>query len=544
MEQQLSSMAPSDRGQHTEELVYAPAVLILSQDLYPRKIEIVREYIQNASDALDEYMSVADYIRDRAEPLIKVSIKGRSLLIFDDGIGMDDEEIEKLKRIAYSEKKAGEEAGYKGIGRLAGIAVADKLKISSTSYGSNRLYHFEFRAGDMREDISAKKKAGIQEPASLVINRHTETWWTDIDPESHYTLVEIRDISESCADLLDPETLIEYIGDIAPVGFAPAPEFCYGALISEKLRRNVPDYSPKIIYLAKANGERVRIYKPYRNEMVLAEPDFIEIQDPDDSNRLLAYCWFASKGKEILGKVRPSGRIFSVEASDIKRRRRFAGLAYKLFGFTIGDRFLPQRTLWTTALPRALWFTGEIHVIDKGVMPTTDRSDFVETTARKRLYEVAAKQIPGKLIKLAEEISNNRKAYDDAAILKDKLEAYKSKLGQHAIDRADLKTIRQDLREILEKLNNRQGKCRDSDVLAFLKEVTQIGQEFKETLDDPKVLKRIKSVADIAAELTMTSKARKVFEIIMETLAHYYADNKEEYHRVAEEIYKALRKRY
>jgi hypothetical protein len=329
------------------------------------------------------------------------------------------------------------------------------------------------------------------------------------------------------------------------VDFAPGSDFSYGPLIADKLRRNVPDYSPKTIFLAKPNGERVRIYKPYRNDMVLAEPDFKEIQDPQDPNRLLAYAWFASKGQEILGKVRPSGRIFRVDqGKDIEQKQRFAGLAYKLFGFTIGDRSLPQRTLWTTALPRALWFTGEIHVVDKRVVPTTDRSDFVETHARDKLYEAARKEIPPKLIRLAQEISDNRKAHDDAVKLKAKLEAYKSKLGQYAIDRGDLRTIREDLREILEKLSERQRKCNDSEVGAFVKEVKNIGEQLKATLDDPKVLKRMRSVADIAAELRMTSKARKVFEVIMEALQRYYADNKEEYQRVAEEIYKALRKRY
>jgi len=36
-------------------------------------------------------------------------------LIFDNGIGMDNEGIAKLKRIAYSEKKAGEEAATKAL---------------------------------------------------------------------------------------------------------------------------------------------------------------------------------------------------------------------------------------------------------------------------------------------------------------------------------------------------------------------------------------------------------------------------------------------
>jgi histidine kinase/DNA gyrase B/HSP90-like ATPase len=308
----------------SEELVYAAAVLILSEDLYPRKLEIIREYIQNASDALDDFIRVAEYLQDRSEPQIKISIQGRSLLIFDNGIGMDEEEIAKLKRIAYSEKRMGEEAGYKGIGRLAGIAVANKLKISSTSYGDPKLYHFEFRARDMRQDISESKKRGVQESATKVINRHTEMWFTDIDPDEHYTLVELRDIHESHDELLEPEQLMEYIGDIAPVDFPPEEHFSFGPLITENLFVNVPDYSPKSIYLSGPGFDRQHIYKPYTNEMLLAKPEFKVIRNPDNPSDLLAYYWYAPKGQQILGKVRPVGRLFSIEGRSVKEKYRLA----------------------------------------------------------------------------------------------------------------------------------------------------------------------------------------------------------------------------
>lgn len=544
MEREVSSARIERVDQRSEELVYAAAVLILSEDLYPRKLEIVREYVQNASDALDEYMTVAEQIEDRAEPVIKISIQGRSLLIYDNGIGMDEEEIEKLKRIAYSEKKAGEEAGYKGIGRLAGIAVADKLKISSTSYGDSKLHHFEFRAKEMRQEISENKKRGIQEPASQAINRHTNTWEIETDPDEHYTMVELRDIKESCSELFDPAKLKEYVGDIGPVDFAPSTEFIHGPAISDKLRQNVPDYSPKAIFLSTASGERVRIYKPYTNEMSISAPDFIKIASPDNPSELLAYCWYASKGKEMLGRFRPAGKIFSVEGAKEKEKRRFAGMAYKLFGFSIGDRTLPQRTLWTTTLPRALWFTGEIHIIDKEVTPTTDRSHFVENEARERLFSQAALRIPPDLIKEAQRISDDRKAHDDSAKIKKDFDNLKSKLENSQIDRADIKTIKGGLRESLTQLKDREKKCKDTDILNFVKEVAKQGRGLETALDDPKLLQRMKTVADIASELNMTSKARKVFEIIMETLTRYFADDKAQYYSIAEQIYKALRKRY
>lgn len=527
----------------TEELVYAAAVLILSEDLYPRKLEIIREYIQNASDALDDYSKIADFVEERWEPVIKVSIQGRSLLIFDTGTGMDDEEMAKLKRIAYSEKKQGEEAGYKGIGRLAGIAVANKLKISSTSYGDPNLHTFEFRAGEMREDVSRKKKAGEQEPASLVINRHTSMSKTEVDAESHYTLVELRDIRDSCLDILEVDPLREYVADIAPVEYAPDSEFQYGSLISRKLRENVPDYSPKAVYLSTSIGERIRVYKPYTDDSKLSEPDFIEVRNPDDSEELLAYCWYASKGLEMLDKIRPAGKIFAIEGDGPERKHRLAGLVYKLFGFSIGDRTLSERTLWTTTLPRARWFTGEIHIVDKNILPTTDRSNFVENEWRAKMYSQARDAIASRLNREAQKISDNRQAFETALRVKQRLEECQKRLSNGQMEQADLKTVRDDVNRELDHLRKRSIKCKDGDVQRQIKEVAILGSAVKQELADPKRLRKAKTIANIETELSMTSKTRKVFEIIMETLQNHFED-KNEYYAVASKIYSALRKKY
>lgn len=528
-------------NEQKQEHVYAAALRILSEDLYPRKLEVIREYIQNASDAIDDWRKIADVVEDRSEPQIKISIQGRSLGIYDNGIGMGQEEIAKLNRIAYSEKKAGEGAGYKGIGRLAGIAVAEKLKVSSTCYGEPTLYNFEFRSGDMRRDISEKKRQGIQELASVVIDRHTSWWQIDIDPADHYTFVELWGIEPSCDELLDEQKLIEYVGDIGPVDFSP--DFKYGDEISEKLSQFVPDYSPKAVYLSKADGKKIRIFKPYRDSMEIAEPGYLEIADPENATNLLAFAWHCTNAGEILGEMRPIGRIFAVgdgESAEIKRR--FAGLVYKLFGFTIGDRSLPERTLWTKARARALWFTGEIHIVDKSVTPTTDRSNFVENEARAALYTEARKKIPPKLNELAERISNNRKAYQDSEKIKRKLETYERKLENGEIDRADLRPVREEIEEGLQKLKVR--KCTDKEIDAFKKQVLKIGVDLKEDLKDPKKLKSTASLADLASELKMASKARKVFLIIMETLQQHFANDKDEYHIIAKKVHEALRKRY
>ncbi|HEV2395798.1 MAG TPA: ATP-binding protein [Candidatus Sulfotelmatobacter sp.] len=522
-----------------EELFYAPAVQILSEDLYPRKLEIVREYIQNASDALDDWMKISEFIpTDRSEPQIRVSIQGKSLLIFDNGIGMAEEDIPKLKRVAYSEKKIGEEAGYKGIGRLAGIAVADKLKITTTTYGDPKLHYFEFRAAEMRQYISEQKRQGKNEPASPVIQRHTRTWWKDIDPAEHCTLVEIHNIKDSCDELLDPDVLMEYIGDIGPVDFAP--DFEHGSLISDNLRIMVPDYSPKPIYLAR-DGKQVRVYKPFTKEMKVAPPEFIDIRDPDNAAEVLAYCWYTSNADEFLGKMRATGKIFSVAGEKVAERRRFAGLVYKLFGFSIGDRYLPERTLWTTARARAPWFTGEIHIVDKNVQPTTSRSDFIENAARTKLY-TQAQRISLVLNSKAQTISDNRNVFTDAERIRKKLEGVKTQLDNKQIDRSDIKVIKAELEKSFRKLRKRDST--DKEIGNFQKEVRRLAESIKDDLNDPKKLKQGKSVSDLVKDLDMSTKARKVFQIVMEALQQHYSEDKDEYHVVADKIHKALKDKY
>jgi molecular chaperone HtpG len=531
----MTSAAPEP-----EELVYAAAIVILSNELYPRKLEVVREYIQNASDAIDSFTQIADVLGDRSSPQIKISIQGRSLLIWDNGIGMDKAEISKLKRIAYSEKREGEEAGYKGIGRLAGIAVANKLLISSTCYGDPKLHKFEFRARDFQEDISAKKREGLQEPASFVINHHTTISEFDVDPREHYTMVELREIDEAHPELLDPDRLNEFIGEIAPVGFAP--DFKYGDRISDSLAKHVPDYSPKAVWLTTSAGDRIQIYKPYANSMMLSDPEFIDITDSNDG-RALAYCWCATRGKEMLGRIRAAGNKFVVPGTSPEERKRFAGLAYKLFGFSIGDRNLPLRTLWKKDYTRPLWFTGEIHIVDKAIKPTTDRSDFIDNDPRRRLYSVGEKRIARHLNNLAQTISNNRQAHDLALKWKRRFEELGEQLDEGGIERAEVKSRKDELNEALESQLKRD--CKDKEILSFVRQVAQEGRTLQKRLGEAKIGKDSNSeISDLAHELRLTSAARKVYMIIMETLEHYFRDDKDVYYELSAKIKQALKKKY
>lgn len=538
----MSAEMPAPAAPESEELVYAAAVVILADDLYPRKLEIVREYIQNASDALDSFSRVSDVINDPTDPLIKVSIQGRSLIIWDNGIGMDAAEIQKLKRIAYSEKKVGREAGYKGIGRLAGIAVAKKLIISSTSFGDPQLHRFEFRARDLHADIDEARRRGAQESATAVLNRHITISAIDVDPRDHYTMVELREIDDPDSDLLDATKLREFVGDIAPVGFDPS--FTHAATITSALRREVPDYSPKTIWLATGPGERVQVFKPYTNEMELADPDFVPIRD--QGGDMVAYCWYAAKGRPILGKMRPTGKIFTVSSGESKEeRRRFAGLVYKLFGFSIGDRTLPLKTLWPKEYTRPLWFTGEIHVINKDVTPTTDRSNFVENSASKDLYAAGQRVLAKDLNRRAEQISDTRGTYDLTERARKSIADVTKRVDEGKLDRAQVKGTKAEIDRLLNANLKVKPKCVDDDVSNFTRDIANLARELKTKLDNVRGGSDTTRINNLVEELKLTTQPRKLYTIVMEVLRSYYADqgDLDTFYEVSDRINDALRKK-
>lgn len=325
---------------------------------------------------------------------------------------------------------------------------------------------------------------------------------------------------------------------MAPVGFAP--DFSYGQRIAQKLFDSVPDYSPKTVWLATSSGDRAQVYKPYNDTMSLAEPEFIQVSD---GSELVAYCWCAVKGKEMLGKIRPAGNKFSVAGESAEQKKRLAGLVYKLFGFSIGDRNLPLETLWTNDYTRALWFTGEIHIVDKAIRPTTDRSDFVDNEARDRSYALARTRIAKKLNQLAQEISNRRQAFDDAKKCETRFKEVTKQLDNGGIERTELRARREELHKAIEGLANRH--CKDQEIQGFLKRVSLQGKELEKRLTDGKSRKEsTDQISDLAKELQMTSQARKVYTIIMEAIGHYFEKDKDTYYDLSAAISKALKRRY
>ena len=142
---------------------------MMINSIYTHKEIFLREIISNASDAIDKmcYLALTDKnvgeSRSDYEIILTLDKENRTLTVSDNGIGMDEQELEKnLGIIAFSgssrfseqlekDSKAAKSTaddhtgevdiiGQFGVGFYSAFMVADKVEVVSKRYGSDKAY--------------------------------------------------------------------------------------------------------------------------------------------------------------------------------------------------------------------------------------------------------------------------------------------------------------------------------------------------------------------------------------------------------------------
>ena len=119
-----------------EEDIGPQLLPILSKGLYTNPLHSLREYIQNGVDA------------GASEVLVKIT--GDSLLIRDNGKGMNLDELTKARKFGVSDKDPQFTVGFRGIGIYSGYDLCDRLIISSKQKNEINRFLLEFDFKGMR----------------------------------------------------------------------------------------------------------------------------------------------------------------------------------------------------------------------------------------------------------------------------------------------------------------------------------------------------------------------------------------------------------
>lgn len=122
--------------------------------MYPDELAVIREYIQNSTDSITTAIDQGILGDSEGRVTIHMDDTKRSITISDNGTGINPElAVDILTSIGDSNKDGESTAGFRGIGRLAGIAYCDQLSFKTSNRGSNKYITVHFDCKTIRHLI-------------------------------------------------------------------------------------------------------------------------------------------------------------------------------------------------------------------------------------------------------------------------------------------------------------------------------------------------------------------------------------------------------
>lgn len=336
----------------------------LTTGMYQDSRVIYREYIQNACDQIDVACAMG-LLPSKSVGQISIDIDGesRTVTIEDNATGIQKDKFQStLANIADSDKHVGESKGFRGIGRLCGLAYCREMVFTSKYVGENCVSIMRCNAKKMREMI-AQNGNGTKHTASEVLHQIYSFSTEPYDGiDEHWFRVELIDVNQENHDLLDFQKIKDYLSFVAPVPYQN--KFLFRKMVydhAKELNQQIDEY---IITL---NGEQV--FKKYgtRFKTSKGEDEVFSVvfkEFYDTQGKLIAWMWVGlSCFKAIIDKDCPM-RGIRLRKENIQIGNDDA--LQKLFREDRGNHY----------------FIGEVFAVSRDLIPNSQRDYFNENQGR------------------------------------------------------------------------------------------------------------------------------------------------------------------
>ena len=349
-----------------EDVIVGKDILdLLTGSMYVDPLNVYREYIQNAADAID--LAKEAEFKFESEPSIQIFIdnQNRNIRIRDNGISIpSDKFLSRVVAIGASKKRGEKLRGFRGVGRLSGLGYCQTLIFRGRSEGDAKVTEVFWDGKKLKEryrdpDYNGTLTELVKEVTS--VNR--------ISPDnypSRFFEVEMLKISRLKNDILLNEKVISnYISQVAPVPI----EGKFGKKIQDFLGSHgiKPPFNIEIMDDSGPIKHRLKDTIAYAPsfEDIIKDIDFFEIKTTDGEitacGWVADHAYFGSIPKSLgLGGIRLRAGNIQVGTESILvdsfREPRFCG-----------------------------WVIGDIHILSTKILPNGRRDDFENSPAYTHL---------------------------------------------------------------------------------------------------------------------------------------------------------------
>ena len=336
----------------------------LTTGMYKDSRMIFREYIQNSCDSIDKAEKLGILEHDDGRIEIEIDHERRNITIRDNAMGIESKDfVRVMGSIGDSDKHIGEDRGFRGIGRLCGLAYCETLIFTSKFMGENVISRLECNAKILRNLLNERNSGVNRYTASEVLSFVNEfTQEQSEETEAHYFTVElinITDINNENNHLLNYENVRDYLSFTAPLPyhmtFIPFRSKIYEH--ADKLGFKIDEY-----YISLNDEQLFKQYTPrFSTRKGYDEIFDIEFENfRDINNNLLAWFWYG----------------VSHFRGAIDERNLMRGIRLRKGNIQIGNEYT-LREFFSEARGNS-YFIGEIFCISADLIPNSQRDYFSE----------------------------------------------------------------------------------------------------------------------------------------------------------------------
>jgi hypothetical protein len=347
----------------------------LTTGMYNDPLSIYREYIQNSVDSVDIALRLG--LRRISNINIALDPIKKNVTFIDNGTGLPSSTAEEvLSSIGSSNKYEAGLRGFRGIGRLGGIAFCDKAIFRTKAAGEAIESIQEWDCISLRRMLNSNDR-------TVTINNlfDSVTSFSQINGRplnSSYFEVTLCNVSSFRNHIFDIDKIKNYLSQVAPVPF-DKDSFAYTQDIENRLRKYVTYYSTFNISI-----NDMPIFKPYKNHVKTSQKKstgadeivdikYIDIMLGDDC---AAYGWIGLR-RDLLGSIR--------------KGEPYAGVRVRVGNILIGGSHLLDKCFREDRFNSYL--IGEIHINSPQLKPNSRRDDFIDGDEKTSFYNSVEKEI-------------------------------------------------------------------------------------------------------------------------------------------------------
>ncbi len=448
-----------ENPEYTVENIGEFLVDVITSGLYIEPHLVLREYIQNSHDAIIEWQGWPTNYG------IEIKIDRPNIHIADNGPGMDRETLlTSMRNVGISGKLISAGSGFMGIGRLAGLAIAERVEIHSSAYGVPERNRIVYHADEMSKAIWERKLAGKPQSIVKTLQENTTINVEPLPEESnkHYTIVHLMGIREELWPVIESEEFLDLLGLVAPVRQNPNFEH------SEEIELILEEISPEAYCPISVTVNGRPLYRPFVPGV--GKPKIIDVTDSEGNQVAYGWACLNSSSEQIANE-------------------RLRGIAVMNKGIIVGDRSLLYNLGAYGSTGENImfrWYTGELYIVDQRIMLSASRTALRMNTPTQEFVELAQvelKKLLNPARKLSRRINAERRVPEEIRVVRsiqEQLEA--GKLSREMVPATTRKLVK-----AIEEFDKRKAYVQNKQLLGDLTKTRKAAEALLHKLRESEV---------------------------------------------------------